>query len=518
MDNPILRAPTRQTALDELLARWHFTPETEYVPLADCIDRVAAEDIASVNTIPAKRVSAMDGYAVHSASFAHGRPEVSAWKAGADFTPADTGDDFPDEYDTVIAVEQLHYDHDGKLTLTDDFVFRAGGGIRPAGSLLQRGDLLVRGNTRITPELQANLAMGGIMSVPVFRRPVVAFIPTGSELVPPGTEPQRGQNIECNSLLISAYLRRWGAEPLCFPIVRDDPEQLSRCLEEALRRADIVILNGGSSKGTEDFSSRLLEPRASYFSHGVRTVPGRPVAIAILDEKPVINLPGPTMAAWVVSDWLLYPMLCHYYGLPTAKRPCVTAFLTDALRKGPPVELYSKVRLEKRGELYYATPLGRDVRGSAVLLDGLGLITAPIGSRGFEKGQPVTVELLVDESQLTCCDEPPHIQLPTHCSQCENHCPAEALRCGRGQAYFTRLKSGEHFHSDSEAANALVELAQAVSHMGRIRQLHGGSTADLLNALDESEQAQLLALLQKQQARFHADHAKRHASAAGKHD
>ena len=510
MNHDVMKAPTRQEALCDFLAEWSFTAQTEYVPLAECLDRVAAEDIPAVNTIPLMRISAMDGYAVKAENFAAGTPDVSKWVPGVDFTPADTGDDFPDEYDTVIPVEQLQYDEDGVLRLQADFVFKPGACVRPAGCMMQPGDLLVRKNTRITPELQANLAAGGIAVVPVVRKPVIAYIPTGSELVPAGIAPQRGQNIETNSLMLSAYLRRWGAQVMSYPIVRDDPSALERTMDEALRFADIVLLNGGSSKGTEDFNSRMMERRASWFLHTVRTVPGRPVGLSIIDGKPVINLPGPIMAAWVVSSWLLYPMICRWLGVPEEKRRTVTAFLTADLKKGPPVEVYTKVRLEKRGEFYYATPLGRGARNSETLRDGIGVLIAPIGQFGWQKGEPVTVELLCAEELIPVTEQPPHIELPEHCTQCENHCPAEALRCGRGKAYYARLKNGEEFRCDNDAVNALVECAQAAKHMGRMLTLHGGSADDILSALNADEQAQLLALLQKQQVRWNEEHARRH--------
>ena len=517
MNHDVMKAPLKEQALADLLARWDYQMEREYVLPAECLGRVSAADLIAVNTIPKCRISAMDGYAVKSENFACGKPDVSTWVAGQDFVPADTGDDFPDEFDSVIAVEQLHYDENGILTLSPDYEFKPGSNIRPAGCMMMPGDLLVRKNTCITPELQANLLVGGIRTVPVIRRPIVAFVPTGSELTAAGLTPKRGENIECNSALISACLKEWGAEPVCYPIVRDDTELLEKTMDDALQFADIVILNGGSSRGTEDFNSRMLERRGSYFMHTVRTVPGRPVGIAIVDGKPVINMPGPTLAAWVVNDWLLHPMICSWYGVPVEKRRTVQAFLTEDLKKGPPVEVYTRVRLEKRGGLIYATPIGRSARTSELLRDGIGLLVAPVGSFGYRKGQPVTVQLMTAEELIPVTEAAPHIVLPENCSQCPRHCPADALSCGRGKAYFERLRSGDQFESDDETANALVELAQGVKHMGTMMKRMGRDTTSLLDALTEDEQAQLLALLKKQQDSFNKAHAARQAAGNPQH-
>ena len=516
MNHDVTKAPVKEQARKELLDRWQVQPETEYVQTGQCLGRVTAEPVYAVNTIPKCRISAMDGYAVKSAAFSEGVPDISKWVLNKDFSPADTGDDFPDEFDTVIPVEKLHYDAEGTLVLEPDYTFQPGANIRPAGCIMRPGDLLSAGNIRVTPELQANFAAGGVRTVPVIRRPVAAFLPTGSELTPVGMEPRRGENVECNSLLISGYLRRWGAEVVCFPIVRDEPRALEAALDEALRFADIVILNGGSSKGTEDYTSRMLEGRAEFFLHTVRTVPGRPVGISLIGGKPVINMPGPTLAAWVVNDWLLYPMICRYYGIPEVKRQTVQAFLTEDFKKGPPVEVYTRVRLENRKGLYYATPIGRGARTSELLRDGIGLLIAPVGGLGYEKGQPVQVELLAPEELIPVTEEAPHMELPEHCNQCGNRCPADALQCGRGKAYFGRLRSGEEFQSDSELANALVACAQGVRHMATMLQKHGKDVEELFSALSEEEQTQLLALLNKQQAKLNADHAKRHAQGGQK--
>ena len=517
MNHDIMKAPTRQEALQALLAVWHYEPQIEYLPLADCLDRVTAEALYAVNTLPMVPISAMDGYAVKAAAFADGTPDVTKWIPGEDFTPADTGDAVPQGYDAVIPVEQLHFNAEGLLTLEADFAYKNGSGIRPAGCMMQAGDLLVPAHTRITPDLRANLAIGGITMIPVIRKPVVAFIPTGSELTPAGLAPRPGENVESNSLMLSDYLRRWGAEPVCYTIVRDDPEKLEQTLNEALRFADLVLINGGSSKGTEDFNSLMLERRGSFFLHTVRTVPGRPVGIACIDGKAVINMPGPVLAAWTVADWLVYPMICTWFGIPTEKRKTVTAFLTEDLRKGPPVEVYSRVRLENREGIYYATPLGRESRNSAALRDGIGLLIGPIGSFGWTKGQPVTVELLAAEERIPKNQESPMIEIPENCSQCGRHCPTAALSCGRGKAYLERLKTGQLFHSGHAAADLLVECADTLRHNNTMRLVHGGEAAELLGGLTEEEQQQLITLLKKQQTAWNLEHEKRHAGGQGPH-
>ncbi|MCF0121530.1 MAG: molybdopterin molybdotransferase MoeA, partial [Oscillospiraceae bacterium] len=274
-------APTRSEALESITSRWPACTATELVPLENSIGRVTACALFSENTLPVYRVSAFDGYAVRSADFADGVPDTTGWTKGNQYVSADTGDDFPDGYDTVIAVEDMHVDENGAITFADDFEFVKGDAIRPAGSALKKGDLLADAHTKITGEIAAALAMGGVRNVPVLKKLKIAFIPTGNELVPTGTTPLRGYNVETNGIMLAGILGSWGAETIRFPIIRDDYDMLEKAVFQALDIADAVIINGGSSVGGEDFNATILQKHAEFFSHGVKAVPGRPVGVAM---------------------------------------------------------------------------------------------------------------------------------------------------------------------------------------------------------------------------------------------
>ena len=394
------KAVTRREALELLFSRWPAAHEIEKLPLSAAVGSVTAEDLFSSNTLPPYRVSAFDDFAVRSEDFENGMPDTSCWKRGVQYVPADTGDDFPDGYDTVIAVEDVSFDERGRFMLNDGFKFTKGEAVRAAGSVLKPGDLLVRKNTCVTPEIQAVLAIGGVSFVPVLKKPKVAFLPTGSELIPAGTPPERGQNIDSNSLMVSSMLEEWGAEPICFPITKDDRVLLSQRLDEALNMADIVVVNGGTSKGTEDFNSHMIEERASFFRHGVKAVPGRPIGMAIINGKPVLNIPGPVLAAWLAMDWLVRGLLCHYYGTPAPKRQTVTGILTSDIKKGAGFEMLCRVHIKRNGDGYLISPVPRSADMAFALREGNGLLTLPIGFEGLLKGESVMAELLTGEENI----------------------------------------------------------------------------------------------------------------------
>lgn len=387
---------TRADALRELCERWGVEPAVRVVALDEAFGRVTAEDVRAVCSLPVKRSSKRDGIAVRSADFAHGLPDTSGWRRGRDFAQADTGDDFPDAFDAVIAVEDIAYEADGALRITnDDLDVRPGTAVNPCGSIVRAGDVIVPAHTRLTSELVAALAVGGHAQVRVLERPVVAYLPTGSELVPYGSYPQRGQNLEANGLMVRGMLDAWGAEVRCYPIVRDDREALEAALDRALEAADIVLINGGSSRGEEDFNARLLEQRGSYFRHGVRAIPGRPVGMALIDGTPVVNVPGPVLAAFLCMDWLIKGLVAHYLGVPVPQRQTVRARLAEEVKKPAGFERLSRVALSPDGEGgLTCTPLPFGLGVANTLRESDGMLVLPLGCTGAEAGELVEVELL----------------------------------------------------------------------------------------------------------------------------
>lgn len=387
----------RGDALRTLCEAWGDIPvETETVLLSDAFGRVVAEDVYAQASIPVVRSSKRDGIAVKSEMFAHGVPDGSSWQRGVDYAQADTGDDFPDEFDAVVAVEEIERLESGGIRFTSDkFDVRPGDGVNQSGSIVKSGSLIVSAGTRLTPELVAACAVGCVAQVEVRRRARVAFIPTGSELVPWGSFPERGQNIEANSLLVRGMLEEWGAQPIVYPMVRDAPEKLEAALNRALEAADIVLINGGSSRGEEDYNSCMLQKRATYFRHGVRAVPGRPIGMSIIEGKPVVNVPGPVLAAFLAMDWLVRGLVAHFYGIPSSRRQSVRARMAAPVKKPKPFERLVRVSLRRddQGEIVCA-PLPSDCGVPAQIAHADGMLVLPIGSEGAQEGQMVEVDLL----------------------------------------------------------------------------------------------------------------------------
>lgn len=384
---------SRSRAVKDMKKAWNPVPSVERVPVQECDGRYVAEDLYSLLQIPVCRESMCDGIAVKSSDFAEGWPDTSNWKEGVDYCAADTGDDFSDAFDTVIPIEKVSFEA-GKVHLQESCERpQAGMRIRQVGSVLKKGEPLVRAKTRLDPMKMSLLATGGFSDAPCIRKPKFCYLPTGSELVAIGEKVHRGEHTETNGLLIENLLQSWGASCVLKPIIKDNKEELARLLEEALAEADGVIINGGSSMGSEDFNSSLIKEHSSYFQHGVKCMPGMPIALAVRDGKPIINLPGPPFAAYFGSQWCIRELVAHWYGLPFANRAYVKARLSKAIHKPYGFEAYIKLHLMRLPTgVVWAEPLSMGSLFSTVLanFDAFAIIGEEVEC--IEAGQFINVQ------------------------------------------------------------------------------------------------------------------------------
>lgn len=397
---------TREKALQDFFEAWVPAEKTELVPLDQAAERISAKALESVNTLPVHRVSSLDGIAVESARFAQGMPDYSAWQLGREFVRADTGDDFDDRFDAIIPIEEADLSAEGRITfISPDVEVAPGSHIRARGSTVKEGDPLIGADLPIRPTDLASLALGGIAMVPVRRKPRVAFIPTGTELIPYAMRPKRGENVDTNSLMVREMLLEMGAEPLIFPIVPDVPEALQRVLQNALAEADVVILNAGTAKGSEDFNADLLGSQGRLIHHYIAAAPGRPMALFVIDNKPVVNLPGPVLAAFFGMDWCVRAVVHRFLHLPMPKRERIEGVLMEDIRSTPHMAQFTRVNAVKRQDgTYELYPLSSHKTILPLCMASNALYVCEVGENGRSKGEILSAELLRGEEYLNARD------------------------------------------------------------------------------------------------------------------
>ena len=295
-------------------------PRAEQVPLDQAWNRALLEPAVSRMTQPPFDASAMDGYAIRSADIdqtlrvvgeaAAGHPHAGQAIPGA-AVRIFTGAPVPPGYDRVVMQENVARDGD-RITVTDP---SGGTNIRPAGDDFREGDSLDAGR-RLSAADVALLAAMNVPVVTVARRPRVAILAGGDELVLPGTLPGPGQIISSNDLAIAALARQAGAEPQILPIARDTEESL-RAGFAAARDADLLVTIGGASVGDHDLIGKVaaeLGLRRAFYKVAMR--PGKPLMAGSLDTMPMLGLPGNPVSAMVCAILFMQPLILAMQGLP----------------------------------------------------------------------------------------------------------------------------------------------------------------------------------------------------------
>ena len=375
---------TKQEFLDSLFSRWYPEPQMETIAVMQAKGRILAENQYARYDLPVFRASQMDGIAVRSTDFINGTPDTSTWIEGEDYVRADTGDDFNDSFDAVIMIEQVEFQkHRGPvLHLEPGQKITSGTNVAPKGSRLAKGEVVAYGGFTINGVTLSALISGGITEVPVIKKPRVGYIPTGSELIPPGSVPRRGQNINSNAPLVEDLLERFGAEPVLYDIVPDNKEQLSSALRRAIQETDIVLMSGGSSKGEEDYTTRLFEEQGTLITHWVKAAPGRPMSVAFDagTNTPLINLSGPPAACLNGMIWCVNPIIGRWMGKKPYEFPRQWAVLDEDLHGPGMMEMLHTLYLYRAPDgMLHAEFTNRSLACNGFYVTSLGETFAPAG-------------------------------------------------------------------------------------------------------------------------------------------
>ena len=368
-------------------------PKPERIPIQDALGRITAEPVWAARSVPHYDASAMDGVAVRSTDtvgaseaspLALTLPDQAAW--------VDTGDPVPDEFDAVIMIEVVRRVDDSTIEIRAPVP--PYNHVRPLGEDIVESELLLSQNHRLRPADLGACAAAGVTEIAVRPKPTVAIIPTGNELVDIADDPKPGDIVEFNSIVLASMLEEWGADPTRLPPVPDDPEMLRNAIAETLGQFDIVLVNAGSSAGSEDYTAGCVEQLGDLVIHGVAIRPGHPIVLGIVQDKPVIGIPGYPVSAVIACELFVQPIIAFRLGRPADPDPTASATMTRRVHSPMGEDEFLRVRLGQVGDTLVATPLqrGAGVISSLVRADGIALV--PRNSEGIEAGRDVQVRLL----------------------------------------------------------------------------------------------------------------------------
>ncbi|USG64302.1 molybdopterin biosynthesis protein [Brevibacillus ruminantium] len=383
--------PLRE-AQEQLKKRISFLPKIETIPTARALGRVTAEPVYAKVSMPNYHASAMDGIAVKAEkTYAAHEQNPVRLKHGMDYVEVDTGDPIPAPFDAVIMIEYVHQVDEQTVEILEPVA--PWQHIRPIGEDVVVGEVIVPAHHKLRPVDLGALLAGGNLQVPVYRKPKVIIIPTGSELIPPSEHVAEGEIIEFNGTVFAAYLEEWGAEPVLHSIVKDDYATIREALRAAVQEADIVLLNAGSSAGREDYTVHVVEELGEVLTHGVATRPGKPVVVGIVEGKPVIGLPGYPVSAYLNLEWFARSLVQHYYGVMEQERQRIHATMGRRVVSVMGAEDFIRMTIGYIDGKYIANPLTRAAGVTMSMVRADGLLRIPPGDLGYEQGELAELEL-----------------------------------------------------------------------------------------------------------------------------
>ena len=339
----------------ELLARAAGEPRVDVhrVPLAEALGRILAADVPMDHDVPPFRRAAMDGFAIHGDEAAPGvRFRVTSSVMAGDDPQAPvnggeaarimTGAPVPEGADAVVPIEWC--DDEGE-TFTLARMPHTPGNVVPRGAHIQQGDVVAQAGAPILPATLGALASAGCASVPVARRPRVAILGTGSELVPVDHAPGPGAIRNSNSASLVGQCQRVGAVPVDLGAVTDEDEPLRAAIRRGLEH-DVFLLSGGVSMGDKDLVPGALEAEGvTCVFHRWSVQPGGPLWCGVKDDTLVFGLPGNPAATFVGFEMLVVPALRTRLGLPLTARPMLRARYEGPWGKAGPRRRFRPVTL-----------------------------------------------------------------------------------------------------------------------------------------------------------------------------
>lgn len=399
MHKKYLSNTPRQEALGIFLTRISVTGRTETLPVAESLGRITAEPVFARLCMPSYHAAAMDGIAVLAENtFDATDQNPLALNPREGYRKINTGEALPAGFDAVIKIEEIQHLEDNRVEIIAPAT--PWQHTRAVGEDVVAGEMIIPARHRLRPPDLGALLAGGIKEVCLLAKPKVAVIPSGNEVIDPASERKAGNVPDFNSTVIAAYLQEWGAEPIIYPIVPDDPAQIKKAVNTALETADLVIINAGSSAGDKDYTFSAIEELGEVFLHGIATRPGKPTILGQAKNKPVIGLPGYPVSAYLSLEWFVQPLICHYLGLPLPQREKMPVTLGRRVTSEIGVEEFVRMAVGYVDDRFIANPLTRGAGVTMSLVKADGLLIIPANSLGFEQDDTVEIELYRPRAEL----------------------------------------------------------------------------------------------------------------------
>ena len=400
-------------SLEEVMAlTGEFSPvESEKIPISEAFSRVLSRDLVAKQDMPGFKRATMDGYAVVAQSTFGASESAPAWLditgtilmgdipnftlESGQAVKISTGGMLPDGADSVVMVEHTE--------LIDDTSVEIYKSVAPLQHVIDasedfaKEEVVLSKGTFIRPQEEGLAAGLGFTKIEVYKTPTVGIISTGDEIIPIEAKPVPGKIRDINAYTLSGFIEEAHAEPVLYGIIKDDPDALRKAVEKALEETDMVLISGGSSVGTRDFTVDVLSalPDTDILVHGMSVSPGKPTILAKSGKKPVWGLPGQVVSAMVVLKIVVIPFLNKLRGLKAKDRVIrIPAKLTRNVSSAQGRRDFIRVLLEKKDSQLLAKPVLGKSGLIRTMIHADGLLEIGDHVEGLEKDTMVDIILL----------------------------------------------------------------------------------------------------------------------------
>jgi len=389
-----------EEALRRILDQVKPIQDEEYLPTHLCKDRVTTRPIFAKYSNPPFVCSAMDGYATSFVKTLEADlTNPLGLSLNSDAFAVNTGDPLPKGTDSVIMIEEVERADKRIIIRKPAYLWQH---VRMIGEDIVEGDMLLPANQKIRTLDMGMLLSAGITHMYVRRKPTAFIIPTGKELIDIYQEPSQGTEpkglIDFNSYLLVNVAEEIGFSGYRSKIIINKDE-LSNIVNDASRQYDVIVVNAGSSAGSEDFTETVIGELGTVIFHGVSMMPGKPTIFGTVHGKPVFGIPGYPVSAVTSFKKFIEPLYEHLMMAPLVREhiQCIMPYKVPS-RIG--IEEILRVNLMKKGMKYYAFPLPRGASVFSSLARADGLITIPENIEGYEEDEEITCELLRSKDDI----------------------------------------------------------------------------------------------------------------------
>jgi molybdopterin molybdotransferase len=404
-----LKGFQKLVSVDEALKRFlgtiEFKPKKVAVPAHLALNRVVAQNIGADTDLPRADRSAVDGYAVdakETLETSQSRPSIFELASCEPLGKRQakqvwTGNPLPRGADAVVMLENTKIVGNRVEVWSPTTPWE---NVSRRGEDIREGEIVIEAGGRFRPQHLGLAVALGVCEVRVFERPRIAILATGNELVELGGKLRKGQTFDSNRPVLSALCSELGAETVDLGIAKDEVDEIRKRLMSGLKKADAVVTSGGTSVGAPDLVPEAINGlgKPGVIVHGVAMRPGMPTALAIVDMKPMIVLPGNPVAAMLGFEVFGRPLVSKLLGLNRAEsRPVLKAKMTRSIATTLGRKNLVRVRVFQRDDEFLAEPIS--ARGSGLLstlTKSNGYVVSPESTEGLEQGGIVSVNMFDD--------------------------------------------------------------------------------------------------------------------------